>query len=85
MMSQDYRPEEKGVWLALRDIALIVLRIFRNLWEVAPAMLTIQCLLMFVTAIIPAAIVWMTKVIIERSWPQRARRSSGRRPSFRWP
>ena len=65
MMSQDYRPEEKGVWLALRDISLIVLRIFRNLWEVAPAMLTIQCLLMFVTAIIPAAIVWMTKVIID--------------------
>ena len=65
MMSRDYRPEEKGVWLALRDISLIVLRIFRNLWEVAPAMLTIQCLLMFVTAIIPAAIVWMTKVIID--------------------
>ena len=28
-MSQDYRPEEKGVWLVLRDIALIVARIFR--------------------------------------------------------
>ena len=27
-MSQDYRPEEKGAWLALRDIALIVPRIF---------------------------------------------------------
>ena len=41
-MSQDYRPEEKGVWLVLRDIALIVARIFRNLWEVAPAILTTQ-------------------------------------------
>ena len=64
-MSQDYRPEEKSVWLALRDIALIVPRIFRYLWEVAPGLLSIQCLLMFVTAVIPAAIVWMTKVIID--------------------
>ncbi|MDE0225313.1 MAG: ABC transporter ATP-binding protein [Gammaproteobacteria bacterium] len=64
-MSQDYRPPEKNAWLALRDIALIVPRIFRYLWEVAPALLSIQCVLMFVTAVIPAAIVWMTKVIID--------------------
>ena len=64
-MSQDYRPQEKGAWQALRDIALILPRIFRYLWEIAPGMLAIQCLLMFVTAVIPAAIVWMTKVIID--------------------
>ena len=64
-MSEQFRPEQKGAWLALRDIALIVPRIFRYLWEVVPAMLAIQCALMFVTAVIPAAIVWMTKVIID--------------------
>ena len=64
-MSEHFRPEQKGAWLALRDIALIVPRIFRYLWEVAPAMLAIQGVLMFVTAVIPAAIVWMTKVIID--------------------
>ncbi|MDE0421380.1 MAG: ABC transporter ATP-binding protein [Gammaproteobacteria bacterium] len=64
-MSEQFRPEQKGAWLALRDIALIVPRIFRYLWEVAPAMLAIQCVLMFVTAVIPAVIVWMTKVIID--------------------
>ena len=41
-MSEHFRPEQKGAWLALRDIALIVPRIFRYLWEVAPAMLAIQ-------------------------------------------
>ena len=64
-MSQDYGPQKKPLWLALRDIALIVPRIFRYLWEVAPGLLSIQCLLMFVTAVVPAAIVWMTKVIID--------------------
>ena len=57
--------EERGAWQALRDIALVVPRIFRYLWRADPGLLAVQCSLMLITAVVPAAIVYMTKVIID--------------------
>lgn len=61
----DSELEEQGAWRALRDIALVVPRIFRYLWRVDAGLLATQCSLMLVTAVVPAAIVYMTKVIID--------------------
>ena len=60
----DSRPDA-NTWSALRGIARVVPRIFRYLWRMDPGLLTIQCVLMVVTALVPAAIVYMTKVIID--------------------
>jgi ATP-binding cassette subfamily B protein len=64
-MSDPFRPPEQGTLRTLRDIALIVPRVFSFMWEVAPGFLLVACALMVVTAAIPAAIVYMTKVIID--------------------
>ena len=61
----DSHLEEQAAWRTLRDVALVVPRIFRYLWKVDPGLLAIQCALMLVTAVVPAAIVYMTKVIID--------------------
>lgn len=61
----DSRPEETNAWSALRGIALVVPRIFRYLWRADRTLLVVQCTLMLVTAVVPAAIVYMTKVIID--------------------
>lgn len=58
-------PEEQGAWRALRNVGLVVPRIFRYLWKIDPSLLAIQCSLMLVTAVVPAAIVYMTKIIID--------------------
>ena len=50
---------------SLCDVALIVPRVFRFMWEVTPGFLTVALVLMVVTAVIPAAIVYMTKVIVD--------------------
>ena len=64
-MSDQFRPPEQATLRSLRDVALVVPRVFRFMWEAAPGHLTIACALMAVTAVIPAAIVYMTKVIID--------------------
>ena len=64
-MSDQFRPPEQGTLHTLRDIALIVPRVFGFMWAVAPGYLVVACGLMVVTAVIPAAIVYMTKVIID--------------------
>ena len=64
-MSDPFRPPEQGTLHTLRDIALIVPRVFGFMWVVAPGFLVVACGLMVVTAVIPAAIVYMTKVIID--------------------
>ena len=64
-MSDQFRPPDQGTLHTLRDIALIVPRVFGFMWQVAPGYLTVACALMVVTAVIPAAIVYMTKVIID--------------------
>ena len=61
----DYRPEATNTLTALRSIALVVPRIFRYLWRADRVLLVVQCALMLVTAVVPAAIVYMTKVIID--------------------
>ena len=64
-MSDQFRPPEQGTFHTLRDIVLIVPRVFGFMWEVAPGFLVVACALMVATAVIPAAIVYMTKVIID--------------------
>ena len=64
-MTDQFRPPEQGTLRSLRDVALIVPRVFRFMWEVTPGFLTVALALMVVTAVIPAAIVYMTKVIID--------------------
>ncbi len=64
-MSDQFRPPEQGTLHTLRDITLIVPRVFGFMWQVAPGYLIVACALMVVTAVIPAAIVYMTKVIID--------------------
>ena len=61
----DSGPEETNTFTALRSIALVVPRIFRYLWRADRVLLVVQCTLMLVTAVVPAAIVYMTKVIID--------------------
>lgn len=61
----DSRPEAANAWAALRGTALVVPRIFRYLWRADRVLLVVQCALMVVTAAVPAAIVYMTKVIID--------------------
>lgn len=61
----DSGPEETNTFTALRSIALVVPRIFRYLWRADRVLLVVQCALMLVTAVVPAAIVYMTKVIID--------------------
>ena len=61
----DSRPEATNAWAALRGTALVVPRIFRYLWRADRVLLVAQCVLMVITAAVPAAIVYMTKVIID--------------------
>ena len=64
-MDDRYRPEDKGVANAIAVVIDILPRVFRFLWEVSPGLLALSCVLLFIMALIPAAIVWMTKVIID--------------------
>ena len=44
-MSDPFRPPEQGTLRTLRDIALIVPRVFSFMWEVAPGFLLVACAL----------------------------------------
>lgn len=64
-MDDRYRPEDKGVANAIAVVIDILPRVFRFLWEVSPGLLALSRVLLFIMALIPAAIVWMTNVIID--------------------
>ncbi len=58
-------PEHKGLHQAFGVIIQIVPKVLGFLWEVSPLMLSVTCVLLVIQAVLPAAIVWMTKVIID--------------------
>lgn len=58
-------PPNQKPWRTFGALALLLPRVFRFLWNVAPVMFVIQCVLLIVTAVIPAGMVWMTKVILD--------------------
>ena len=64
-MDESFRPQDTSLRHKLRDIARIVPRVYRFLWQVTPGLFTISCAIMVVTALIPAAIIYMTKVIVD--------------------
>ena len=64
-MDESFRPLDASLRRKLRDIARIVPRVYGFLWQVTPGLFAISCAIMVVTALIPAAIIYMTKVIVD--------------------
>ena len=64
-MDENFRPLDASLRRKLRDIARIVPRVYAFLWQVTPGYFAISCTIMVVTALIPAAIIYMTKVIVD--------------------
>ena len=64
-MDEKFRPLDATLRRKLRDIARIVPRVYGFLWQVTPGYFMISCAIMVVTALIPAAIIYMTKVIVD--------------------
>ena len=64
-MDESFRPLDASLRRKLRDIIRIVPRVYSFLWQVTPGYFAISCAIMVVTALIPAAIIYMTKVIVD--------------------
>ena len=64
-MRERFTPPEQNPFRTIRDVFRILPSVFKFLWQVRPLLVVITCMLMGVTAVIPAAIVYMTKVIID--------------------
>ncbi|MDE0660368.1 MAG: ABC transporter ATP-binding protein [Gammaproteobacteria bacterium] len=64
-MDENFRPLDASLRRKLRDIVRIVPRVYSFLWQVTPGYFAISCAIMVVTALIPAAIIYMTKVIVD--------------------
>lgn len=64
-MDENFRPLDASLRHKMRDIVRIVPRVYRFLWEVTPGLFTLACSIMVVTALIPAAIIYMTKLIVD--------------------
>ena len=64
-MDENFRPLDATLRRKLRDIVRIVPRVYGFLWQVTPGYFMISCAIMVVTALIPAAIIYMTKVIVD--------------------
>lgn len=64
-MDENFRPLDASLRRKLRDIIRIVPRVYSFLWQVTPGYFAISCAIMVVTALIPAAIIYMTKVIVD--------------------
>ena len=58
-------PENWGIRHQLLALAGIVPRVFGFVWGVAPKTFLLMMLLVLVSALAPAAAVWMTKVIVD--------------------
>ena len=65
LMDEDFRPLDASMRRKLRDIVRIVPRVYGFLWIVTPELFAISCAIMVVTALIPAAIIYTTKVIVD--------------------
>lgn len=64
-MDNSFRPLDASLHRKLRDIVRIVPRMYSFLWQVAPGLFTVSCTIMVVTALIPAGIIYLTKVIVD--------------------
>ncbi len=64
-MDENFRPLDASLRRKLRDIVRIVPRVYGFLWQATPGYFAISCAIMIVTALIPAAIIYMTKVIVD--------------------
>ena len=64
-MDENFRPLDATLRRKLRDIVRIVPRVYGFLWQVTPGYFVTSCAIMVVTALIPAAIIYMTKVIVD--------------------
>ena len=64
-MDENFRPLDASLRRKLRDIVRIVPRVYGFLWQATPGYFMISCAIMVVTALIPAAIIYMTKVIVD--------------------
>lgn len=64
-MREPFTPPEQNPFRTLRDVARVLPSVFKFLWQVNPWLVVGTCLLMGVTAVIPAAVTYMTKVIID--------------------
>ena len=64
-MDENFRPLDASMRRKLRDIVRIVPRVYGFLWIVTPELFAISCAIMVVTALIPAAIIYTTKVIVD--------------------
>lgn len=64
-MREPFTPPEQNPFRTIRDVARILPLVFKFLWQVNPLLVISTCLLMCVTAVIPAAVTYMTKVIID--------------------
>ena len=64
-MRELFTPPEQNPFRTIRDVIRILPSVFKFLWQVRPLLVVVSCMLMGVTAVIPAAIVYMTKVIID--------------------
>ena len=64
-MDENFRPLDASLRRKLRDIVRIVPRVYSFLWQVTPGYFAISCAIMVVTALIPAAVIYMTKVIVD--------------------
>lgn len=64
-MDENFRPLDASLRRKLRDIIRIVPRVYSFMWQVTPGYFAISCAIMVVTALIPAAIIYMTKVIVD--------------------
>ena len=64
-MDESFRPLDASLRRKLSDLARIVPRVYGFLWQVTPGLFAVSCAIMVVTALIPAAIIYMTKVIVD--------------------
>lgn len=65
-MSDVFRPPEENFWQRAVTVTKQFPNVFKFLWEVSPLLLMGSIVGLIITAIIPAALIWMTKVIIDQ-------------------
>lgn len=64
-MREPFTPPEQNPFRTIRDVARVLPSVFKFLWQVNPLVVVATCIVMAVTAVIPAAVTYMTKVIID--------------------
>ena len=65
MSDETYNPEELFRIKTIRELATIVPRALRLAWEVSPPLIIFSGVITLVTALIPAATIYLTKVIVD--------------------